>query len=444
MITNQHILSPYLFLFESIKNGYLAYNGLNNSFIKINKDLYELLNKAKSNISALEELDNESYEILKANFIICTEEIIQTQINHKTFLRNYGFYQHDSLNLTIAPTSSCNFMCYYCYESGIAPKTMNDITIKYLIDFIVEKCKKTQNKLKIFWYDGEPLLATDQIGKILEKLKEQNINIISQSIVTNGFFLNNENIAFLKTNNISFVQVTLDGVNPETHNERRKNKDGTGSWEKILSNMDNIIKNEHDIFVAVRCNVAKDNQEEFQLLKEFLEKRWANAENYTIYPGYLRNYSDNTPDCHCFTDIESSNFIIAQGVKNNKLDYFSYQVGGCSANQYNSYVIGPSGELYKCWNDFGRDEKVVGNIKDKKEKNNDLLLHYLSGHSMLDDEKCKNCCLFFVCAGGCHWIRVNNYLNNRNDSYCNVLKANTSLFLEEYYELKKKQNEENH
>jgi uncharacterized protein len=239
-------------MFESKKNGYLAYNGLNNAFVKINKALFDLLNEAKNSIEALSKLDTETLELLKENFLLCSENDVQTQINEKKFYRNHDSFQHESLNLTIAPTSACNFSCFYCYEAGIVPKTMGYETIEKLIEFIKEKSKTTQNNVNITWYGGEPLLAIKQIGKILERLKEKKINIIGQSIVTNGYFLNNENFEFLKTNNIDSIQITLDGSNPQTHNERRKNKDGSGSWDKILENIDNILKAENKIRISIR------------------------------------------------------------------------------------------------------------------------------------------------------------------------------------------------
>ena len=38
---------------------------------------------------------------------------------------------------------------------------------------------------------------------------------------------------------------------------------------------------------------------------------------------------------------------------------------GCMVNENSSFVIGPQGELYKCWNDFNSPDKTIGNIKDK-------------------------------------------------------------------------------
>jgi uncharacterized protein len=440
----QYIISPYLFLFKRKKNEYLSYNGLNNSFLQINQRIFDLLNEAKKDVNVLNEVDVEIQQILKENLILCTEEDIQTLFNQKKFFRSYNTFQNNVLNLTIAPTSACNFKCFYCFEDGISHKTMDDAKIEQLIDFVVERSKHTQNNVGITWYGGEPLLAIKQITKILEGLRAKNINITDNSIITNGYLLNEENFNILKDNNVKFIQITLDGSNSETHNKRRSCIDGSGSWDKILENLDNILNADYEFQVSIRCNVGKDNQEEYQVLKEYLENRWKNNKKISIYPGILKNYQDDDrPDCQYLSDIESSNFLISQGVKNKNLQYPSYSIGGCSATQFNAYLIGPEGELYKCWNELGRTDRIVGNISNKSEVNKTVLLNYLSGSCMLDDENCKKCCLFFVCGGGCQWSRINNYMYNKNENLCYYVKANIEKYLEEYFELKQTQNESN-
>lgn len=265
--------------------------------------------------------------------------------------------------------------------------------------------------------------------------------ILSQHIVTNGYFLNAENFDFLIKNQINGIQITLDGSSAETHNERRKSKDGSGSWEQILENIDNILKTEHNVHISIRCNVGKDNQYEYQDLKEYLEKRWNNTPKVSIYPGILRNHKDDNNNCLFFTTRESSDFLISQGVKNKDLPYLSYEVGGCGATQYNAYLIGPEGELYKCWHELGRADRIIGNVNDKVEESLDLQLEYLSGTSMFDDEKCKKCCLFFNCRGGCQWSRINNKMYNKNEYLCHYAKINMEKYLEEYYELKQSKDE---
>ena len=36
----------------------------------------------------------------------------------------------------------------------------------------------------------------------------------------------------------------------------------------------------------------------------------------------------------------------------------------CSANSSSSFVIGPNGELYKCWEDVGKRSMIIGSVLD--------------------------------------------------------------------------------
>jgi len=162
----KYIISSFLYLFKSDDN-LLAYNGLTNSFMKLNNNLYELLNIAKEKPEVLNELDLDTKNILKKAKVICTQKEIDDAINQKKFLRQLDTFQHEYLNLTIAPTSTCNFSCPYCFEHGIKYKTMNDEIIDALINFIERKSKITNNSVSITWYGGEPLLGFKKIKKII-------------------------------------------------------------------------------------------------------------------------------------------------------------------------------------------------------------------------------------------------------------------------------------
>ena len=71
----------------------------------------------------------------------------------------------------------------------------------------------------------------------------------------------------------------------------------------------------------------------------------------------------------------------------------------CAISNRNALVIGPEGELYKCWNDVGNKSKIIGNI-DGKITNEALLPRYLVAADPFEDPKCKNvfCFLFVVAA----------------------------------------------
>jgi len=414
-------ISPYLFLFKSKNEQFLVYNGLNNSFAKVNKELYALLVAAQEDIEALNDLPQETLIVLKESLIICTPEIIQESISQKKFLKNYKTFQSEALSLTIAPTSDCNFDCPYCFEKGITHKTMSDETINKLVEYIAERSKKTQQKVNITWYGGEPLLQIDKINKILVGLKEKSIEITGQSIITNGYLLNEENFKFLTEIGVRFIQITLDGADAETHNKRRFTRNGKGSWDTIIENIDKIAASDVNINLSIRCNIDKSNKEHFYKLQTELKQRWNNNSNITIYPGILRDrHNDIHSGCSYFSDIDSSNYMIEQGIKNKKLQYFRYTVGGCSATKFNAYLVGPEGELYKCWNDLGNKTQIVGYIDKDNFTNYTLLSRYLAGPSPTDDEKCIKCKIFPICEGGCIWVRHKNlYENKKYDYLCN-------------------------
>lgn len=50
----------------------------------------------------------------------------------------------------------------------------------------------------------------------------------------------------------------------------------------------------------------------------------------------------------------------------------------CGADCLNSFVVGPTGALYKCWNDIGHPNRVVGSLTDSSIKAyRDIMYQYL-------------------------------------------------------------------
>ncbi len=305
-------ISRFLHLFQNKNGKFLAYNGLNNSFMLLNENLFALLIKAKSNFSEVEKLDEETRKILIKAKIICTKKEIDNAINQKRILRQIDTFNNNYLNLTIAPTSACNFSCPYCFEKGIKQKTMNNEVIDNLIKFIERKSSKTNKKVAITWYGGEPLMAIDKIVKIYKEIQEKGIEINYSGIITNGYFLNNENIEKLKIIKVKFIQITLDGSNPETHNRRRFTKNGEGSWDVIINNIDLLLSKEMELDnISIRCNIDEKNKIEFDELERNLLKRWNNDKRLFIHPAILDDYNKETnKECQYINDEDASTFLI--------------------------------------------------------------------------------------------------------------------------------------
>jgi len=83
---------------------------------------------------------------------------------------------------------------------------------------------------------------------------------------------------------------------------------------------------------------------------------------------------------------------------------------------------------------------IIGYLnKDKNITNNKVLFQYLGGPTLMDEKKCKDCVLFFVCSGGCIWMRIKNKMEGTKYDLCNYRKNNINEFLELHYEKKIKE-----
>ena len=113
--------------------------------------------------------------------------------------------------------------CGYCFEQK-SDTFMTMEVAKNIISFVERKVNEELiTEINVTWYGGEPLLATDMIYYLSEKLLEicgkKNI-CYNASIITNGLKLN-RNIAckLVEECKVSSAQITLDGKE-EIHSKR--------------------------------------------------------------------------------------------------------------------------------------------------------------------------------------------------------------------------------
>ena len=87
-----------------------------------------------------------------------------------------------------------------------------------------------------------------------------------------------------------------------------------------------------------------------------------------------------------------------------------------------AFIIGPEGEIYKCWNDVGHIDRIIGNIADRQPTNKLRLYRYLNETSAFSDIKCKECNVFPICEGGCGHYRYRNTFENASFNLCTRYK----------------------
>lgn len=417
--------SKYNHLYKESENQYLLYNSESNSFAELDEDTYQILLKVKNGDIGLDGIPMElSEEFIKARILVKNQDEVFYEKKLNYFLHNCNSH---SLGFAVATTTFCNFNCPYCYEENRKSIFMSEKTENDFVNYI--KRYRGIETVNITWYGGEPLANFKTIRNIIRLLEENSIKLGTHSIVTNGYLLDEEKSHFFNKYPLNDIQITIDGK-PETHNKRRVLSDGNGTYDKIISNIDYFIQTNPTTRIAIRVNIDASNHKEFSDIHQELTKRWTN--NVFVYPAFVRDYTENcSQSCSVLNQTERVNFYIQLYEKYN-MDvnfYPSLKIGGCGANNIHYYVVGPEGELYKCWNDIGINNKVVGYLDRNELPNINVLAKYLVGPTMFEDDECRQCQIFPICDGGCHWMRLENKFGEKKFDLCSNRKNNMENFL---------------
>lgn len=404
----------YNYLFEK-ENHYFLYNSLTNSFALLNQETYELLCDIRNGRQSMDKIEEDVLSVLhQMQAINVNEEEVVNQIR---FISQKSKFDETTLYLTLNPTLACNFKCPYCFEHTHPDIFMNDDVEESIVSFV--RSKLPLRKLNVMWFGGEPLLGFKRIESLSRKLKEM-VENYSASMITNGYLLNQEIIASLEDLRIAMIQVTLDGL-ADTHDQKRCLKSGGPTFDKIIANIKNCLKFAPRVKIVVRVNIDRNNEEDYQKVVEYFKSN--GIEGVDIVPGFIVDRDSDCLTC-AFNHKQIIKFACDLFHNNHLIPirfFSSLSRNSCGACNSNTFVIGPEGELYKCWEEVGRRECVVGNLRNSS-GNKGHLLRYVSGIDQFDDPECVQCGLLPVCDGGCPRVRLLNKYEGRNLETCHLLK----------------------
>ncbi len=412
---------------DNTKIVYLIYNTRTNTLLRTTKKLYTLLKKHEIDLSNDKYLNDDDIIFFKKAKIIVEQDEDDDYVReciHHTIL---GGFHNTHMPLTIAPTSMCNFRCPYCYEKDKPNITMTNEVISNLINFI--NSHKLIKDLSITWYGGEPLMAFNQIKEITSRIKKECFaKLTGQSITTNGYNLNQEIIEYFKHENLSSIQITIDG--PESvHDKTRILKNGKGTYKRVLANVKRVLKELPHTNISIRVNIGQNNTNTFSETYATLRKEL--GDKVSIYPGFIHveNKHETCLVCDSMRKSDIMHFydkVNREGVVPLKFTPTLAKTKGCVASVNGAYVIGPKGEYYKCWNDMGNKDKIIGYIDKSEFKNLSLYTKYVIGSQWFLDPKCLKCSLMPLC-NPCAWFTVRNKFHNGTFNNCYPLKDDTLL-----------------
>ena len=319
-------------------------------------------------------------------------------------------YDGSGLGLTIAPTMNCNFACDYCYQSedcrgGSMPTDIQEQILRF-----IEERAKSVLQLGVAWYGGEPLLESEIIFSLSERIiklcEKCGVNY-SASMVTNGYYLTAEMARRLADAKVSTVQVTIDG-NREAHDSRRILKDGRATFDRIIDNLAAVVPDEN-LRISIRVNIDRRNYNSIDgLLERLHEAGLSGKKNFSVYfapvdicSSECLRVADNVMTAEEYAEVEAALIkkAVELGLAQASLPFRLFSI--CSAVKPNGFVILPNGDIHKCWNTVSDRSKRLCGIEDIERVDTAPLYKEWISCGLFTMPECMECIILPNCTGGC-------------------------------------------
>ncbi len=311
--------------------------------------------------------------------------------------------------LSFIVTEDCNLRCKYCY---VCHKKSNHVmtleTAKKFINYVFSGEAEFPPAVILDFIGGEPLIEAELIDQIVDYFKIKAYEENSPwywnyriSITTNGVNYASPQVQkFIAKNREKLsLSITLDGTK-EKHDMQRVFPDGSGSYDTIIQNIPQYIK---DFYPTTKVTFSHGD---LPLLKESIihlwklgitdisancvfEDVWEEGDD-EILEAQLKSLADEMIDKEWYQHCSVSFF--EPGIGKPMSDERKNQ---CVCGAGLMLGVGPTGNIYPCmrYKDYSlekKDEVVIGHV-DTGIDFDKVLRFRVSSHWMQYDEECMNC-----------------------------------------------------
>jgi len=316
-----------------------------------------------------------------------------------------------SVEIWLHVTNDCNLDCPYCYIINKDSSRMSHATANACL----EKLEQTVNRhqletVSIRIAGGEPTLNEPVVKYVISECRKRFIDNgvkVKFIILTNGTLLNEDWIQLIADNNIKLC-VSLDGIG-RWHDKLRFFKNGKGSFDRVVKNLDLCIKN--GIQPWILTTITDDNIDGIPVLSKFLIDS-----NLPFRYGVFRDNSGSYRDYQEFIDrvqnvLEYSYTYYAHAIREQNAN-FSHQLSdihldarrhlrSCNIG-YSGVTVNHLGQIFLCQ---AYMKNPLGTIWDKPDflelAWSQQTLPELNGVIVTNYEGCQDCSWALVCGGGC-------------------------------------------
>lgn len=328
-------------------------------------------------------------------------------------------YRQDILELILLASEDCNFRCNYCYED-FARGTMQP-SVREGVKKMVERRAPRLQQLTVGWFGGEPLYgfaAMEELGPFFIEIAEKHSIGYFSHITTNGYLLTPDVAEKLLAWKVLNYQITIDGMR-EQHDKKRPARDGSGTFDTIVSNLIELKKRPEMYRVRIRVNYDRENHPYLEDLLVLLEKEFAGDPRFAVaFHGVGKWGGPNDKDLNTcgVEEVKQVKERLRNSAKDKGFapagtlrDMNSFGKNVCYAARPYNYIVGADGKLMKCTIALDKqDHNIVGHLK----PNGDMILNADNYALWVEpafenDTGCQKCAILPTCQGiSCPLIRI--------------------------------------
>jgi len=331
-------------------------------------------------------------------------------------------YRQDIFELILLASEDCNFRCTYCYED-FARGTMLP-SVREGVKKMVERRAPHLRQLTVGWFGGEPLYgfqAMEDLGPFFIETVEKYSLGYNSHITTNGYLLTPDVAEKLLAWRVLNYQITIDGMR-EQHDKKRPARDGSGTFDVIISNLIELKKRPERFRVRIRVNYDRENHPYLEELLLLLEKEFADDHRFSVAfhsVGRWGGPNDKNLEVCGVDEVKVVKERLRKSAKEKGFrpagtlrDLNSLGKNVCYAARPYSFIVGADGKLMKCTIVLDKeDHNIVGHLK----PNGDMILNadnlaLWTEPAFQNDTGCQKCAILPTCQGiSCPLIRIEQH-----------------------------------
>ncbi|HBL30207.1 MAG TPA: radical SAM protein, partial [Acidobacteria bacterium] len=372
--------------------------------------------------------------------------------------RLHGLFANRWPTYLFMPTYDCNLRCSYCFQDHMRTDPGYSHLLKRMTPAMVDRIflampkvealhgipSEAETKMDIGFFGGEPLLADNRpiVEHVIGRARAR--GAARFWAISNGTELDAYE-DLLSPELLGNVQITLDGP-PGRHDKRRIYADGSGSWAKIVGNIQRCL--DRGVQVSIRTNVDRGNLGELpELADEIIRHGWNRFPHFGTQVAPIRGSHDKPGSRETLNTWELDQLLtelrgshpetsilgrVDDGLRSQADRVFrhqgipSFKSSFCAAHT-GMYIFDPFGDIYACWEKTGDQKVRIGHVDDQSEVQFAFDVQALwRNRTVTSNPVCLRCRYNLFCGGGCAVLAMDSggdFYRNYCDGFAQRFRA---------------------